>query len=124
MPVKLTRTLTLDNKEVTLVASFRGMQKIEELTGTGLIAILQRASKKDVRITDLAAVIYGGMYGNPDIKGKDRLSFDTIGELITSQGHMKIATDVLLFLSDIVMAGHEEQPAGEAMGSEAAREHG
>lgn len=122
--VKGSKIITLGGKEYELVPSFRGLQEIEKKADAGLVSILSRAAKKDIRVTDMAAVIYGGMLGNRAIKQKDRLEFEEIGDLITEHGMMGIVSDVLLFLSDIVMAGHEEQPAGEAEGKDSpAREH-
>ena len=121
--VKGSKIIKLDGKDVELVPSFRGLQEIEKRADAGLVAILSRAAKKDIRVTDMAAIIYGGMIGNRAIKPNDRLEFDDIGDILTNGGMMPIVADALLFLSDIVMAGHEEQPAGEAEGKEVAREH-
>ena len=125
MPVKITKTININDKEYTLVASFRALQEIERVLGTGLLEILHRAKRKDIKITEVAAVIYGGLYGNKDLKKHERLSFEQVGELIAEHGFMKYAPDVLLFLSDVVMAGHEEQTAGEETGkaTEASRDH-
>lgn len=121
--VKGSKIIKFDGKDVELVPSFRGLQEIEKRADAGLVSILARAAKKDIRVTDMAAVIYGGMLGNRTIKPKDRLEFEDIGDILTRDGMMGVVADVLLFLSDIVMAGHEEQPAGGVEGKEAARDH-
>jgi hypothetical protein len=122
--LKVTRKINFFGRDIELVASFKGMQEIEKAADAGLVSILHRAGKKDIRIGDMAAIIYGGMLGNRSIRPKDQLSLDAIGESLTNNGVLSLVEDCLLFLSDIVMAGHKEQAAGEAQGEHKNLEHG
>lgn len=63
---------------------------IEEKSGKTITEIFNLWKKGNFGVKDIAAIIYGGMYGkNNDM---ELMSFDDVGTLVMKDGYMKFAT--------------------------------
>ncbi len=108
-------TIKLGEKEYVLRPAFSALRKLEVLSSTGIIALTQRLSAMDIRIADVAAVVWAGILGS---KIKDPPSYDEIGEMILANGMASYIKPVADFLTKAVTAGRVEGEAKKALETE------
>ncbi len=101
-----------DAKSFVLRPSFSALRKLETHIGMGVLALVQRLGQKDVRITDLAAVVWAGIIGS---KIKDPPSLDDVGDMIYEKGMVNVIPVVGSFLTAAITAGHGEGEAKNAV---------
>lgn len=108
----------LGDKKVTLKPTFKGIILMEELSGKTISELVNTFMSMRSSIRDVAAIIYGGMYGfhGNDAK-KVPMTHDQVGEAVMAVGHANLT----LPCSTIVGCVYSGVPIDDAVKQREAR---
>jgi hypothetical protein len=86
--------ITLAGQERTMRATFAAMRGIEQAMGVSVLALVQRALKRELGVTDTTVIIFNGLKGADDT----RLSLEQVGEAVVEEGLNALAGPVVEFI--------------------------
>lgn len=102
----------LDGRSYLLRPSFQTMVEIEQASGRGLVPLARSLMGGDILVTDVVAVIQGGINAGLEA-GAKRMSRDEVGEAVYRTGVLALIPSVVAFLSGCITGGSEPAAEGE-----------
>jgi hypothetical protein len=93
--------VTIGDQTFTLRPCFDGLMEMEARSGLTISQLVNKFLGGRIGITDLVAVIYGGVIGAPE-KNKDAPTFAQLGEIIMAGGMTALIDPAL----KILLAGY------------------
>lgn len=101
-------TLVIGSRTLTLKCTFEALAAIEQDLGLGLLLLMQRVSKGDIRLKDLAIVLW-----HVAVAGGEKIEYKEAGKLLMDNQYLMLAPKIFEILSASITAGRDELPNGE-----------
>jgi hypothetical protein len=105
--------ITLAGKPYVLRPTFQAQCEIEDLTGRGMMALLDRFVRRQFGARDVAAVLYAGMKAG----GESGATFEKVGEMAVEDGLVNFTTAVGDFLTNAITGGEKPKPGEGGAGA-------
>lgn len=102
------REIRMCGESYCLVPDFESLHEVEKLAGCSLTMLAMKFARSDVRITEVAALIYGGIKGS----GEKKLTFAEVGKLVQRHGLVRLIPAAGEFLTAAI-SGDGDPETGE-----------
>jgi hypothetical protein len=99
------QTLTIGSRSFKLKASFEALAGIEQDLNCGLLILMQRVGKGDIRLKDVAMIFW-----HCALAGGEKLEFKEAGKILLDNSYLQVAPKLLELMSESVTAGRDELP--------------
>lgn len=100
--------INLGNESYILKPTFEGIVEMESRAGITIAGLVNRYAALALGITDITAIVYGGLVGAEDARLK-KMTFNELGQKIMNHGMTKL----LKPCGQIIAAAYSGKPIGE-----------